>query len=101
MIRRATPAGLVQVLGFHSKPGIKPVLRNGSYTVLAKINQDRGVLTYPLCGNREQLLLAVYDGHGEHGEICSEFCGSALAIRIVALVAIRSVARSWPCPAPC
>eukprot|EP00965_Chrysotila_dentata_P261104 6214140-Pleurochrysis_carterae.AAC.2 len=32
------------------------------------INQDRGVVTYPLAGDPELLLLAVFDGHGPAGE---------------------------------
>ena len=31
------------------------------------------MLSYPLAGDRQQMLLAVYDGHGSQGELVSEF----------------------------
>ena len=39
----------------------------------AKINQDRGFITYPLAGDRQMALFCVYDGHGSNGEQVSEF----------------------------
>jgi len=36
-------------------------------------NQDRGTVVYPFAGNPEQAFFAVYDGHGEAGEMVSEF----------------------------
>ena len=56
-------------IGFHSNHGIKPA----GFGSTAKINQDRGVIQYPLADDKQQMLLAVYDGHGQHGEHCSEF----------------------------
>ena len=38
----------------------------------AKINQDRGFITYPLAGD-QQMVFCVYDGHGSNGEQVSEF----------------------------
>ena len=56
------PSGLV---GTYSNHGIKP----GPYgKPAAKINQDRGFITYPLAGDRAMALMAVYDGHGANGE---------------------------------
>jgi succinate dehydrogenase hydrophobic anchor subunit len=37
-------------------------------TVCAKINQDRGSITYPFMGSATAALLCVFDGHGEHGD---------------------------------
>ena len=48
----------------YSNHGIKP----GMYgKASAKINQDRGFITYPLAGDRQMALFCVYDGHGMHG----------------------------------
>ena len=58
------------VVGTYSNHGIKP----GPYgKPSAKINQDRGFITYPLCGDKTMCLMAVYDGHGSNGELVSEF----------------------------
>ena len=54
----------------YSNHGIKP----GMYgKASAKINQDRGFITYPLAGDRQMALFCVYDGHGSNGEQVSEF----------------------------
>ena len=45
----------------------------------AKINQDRGMISYPFCGDTQQMLLAVYDGHGVHGELVSEYASFTYA----------------------
>ena len=61
------PSNLV---GTYSNHGIKP----GPYgKPAAKINQDRGFITYPLSGDKSMCLMAVYDGHGANGEMISEF----------------------------
>ena len=52
-------------VGTWSNHGIKPC---ASGRASAKINQDRGQITYPLCGDRQMILLCVYDGHGTNGE---------------------------------
>jgi len=58
-------------IGLNSNHGIKP---SGAFSgSTAKINQDRGLVSYPFCGDPRQMLLAVYDGHGLHGELVSEF----------------------------
>ena len=51
-------------IGLHSNHGVKPSGSFGGTT--NKINQDRGLISYPLCNNAHQMLLAVYDGHGLH-----------------------------------
>ena len=35
---------------------------------MGKINQDRGLVAYPLAGDDQQGLFCVFDGHGKHGE---------------------------------
>ena len=58
------------VVGTYSNHGMKP----GAYgKPNAKINQDRGLITYPLADDQSMALLAVYDGHGANGELVSEF----------------------------
>ncbi|KAL7552607.1 hypothetical protein ACHAWF_015844 [Thalassiosira exigua] len=42
-------------------------------TATAKINQDRGGITYPYANSDRQALFAVYDGHGEGGELVSQY----------------------------
>ena len=58
-------------IGLNSNHGIKP--SGGFSGTTAKINQDRGLVSYPFCDDPRQILLAVYDGHGPHGEKISEF----------------------------
>ena len=58
------------VVGTYSNHGMKP----GVYgKPNAKINQDRGLITYPLADDQSMALLAVYDGHGANGELVSEY----------------------------
>lgn len=56
----AAPHGGADISTF-SCPGIMP---NPSGELAAKINQDRGVVRYPLAGRHDIALLAVFDGHG-------------------------------------
>ena len=42
-------------------------------TSIAKINQDRGGIIYPYANSHNMALFAVYDGHGEGGELVSQF----------------------------
>ena len=42
-------------------------------TCCAKINQDRGGIAYPYANSTQQALFAVYDGHGEGGELVSQY----------------------------
>lgn len=39
----------------------------------AKINQDRGGIAFPYGNNSRSALFAAYDGHGEKGELVSQF----------------------------
>lgn len=52
-----------------------PFMRNTEErpTMAAKINQDRGGVAYPYGNNRRTALFAVYDGHGQGGELVSQF----------------------------
>jgi len=59
-----------EFVGIHSNHGIKP--RGIGTGAVAKINQDRGVISYPFAQSSDQLLVGVYDGHGPHGERISE-----------------------------
>jgi hypothetical protein len=52
-------------IGTFSNHGIKPG-QHGRAT--AKINQDRGIITYPLAYNPNMAMLCVYDGHGTNGD---------------------------------
>ncbi|KAL9183970.1 hypothetical protein ACHAXT_002056 [Thalassiosira profunda] len=45
----------------------------GKKSSTAKINQDRGGIAYPYAGDATQALFAVYDGHGEGGELVSQY----------------------------
>jgi hypothetical protein len=39
----------------------------------AKINQDRGGITYPFANSSTTALFSVYDGHGDGGELVSQY----------------------------
>ena len=66
----AAPFDQAQV-GTHTRHGIMPGPRGFS---AAKINQDRGVVCWPVNGSCNQALLCIFDGHGSKGELVSEFC---------------------------
>lgn len=42
--------------------------------IKAKINQDRGGVAFPYGNSPKTALFAVYDGHGQGGELVSQFC---------------------------
>jgi serine/threonine protein phosphatase PrpC len=44
-----------------------------SYFVATKINQDQGVVGYPYGNHPKSALFAVYDGHGQWGELVGQF----------------------------
>ena len=46
---------------------------NNKPTTAAKINQDRGGVAYPYGNSPHTALFAVYDGHGQGGELVSQF----------------------------
>ncbi|CAM9872823.1 unnamed protein product [Pylaiella littoralis] len=60
------------VLGIHSCHGAEPGWGSGEED-LAKINQDRACVVHPFMGSETCALLCVYDGHGEHGDVVSNY----------------------------
>ena len=58
-----------ECLGTFSCHGIEP----GNHGVHDKINQDRGCLVYPFNKSTDEMLFLVLDGHGEQGDLVSEF----------------------------
>lgn len=76
----------MSTVGTYSCHGIEPVyehvefetfLRKGRNaappTAIAKINQDRGGIVFPYANRPQTALFAAYDGHGEGGELVSQF----------------------------
>jgi protein phosphatase 2C family protein 2/3 len=59
-----------QRIGVATKHGIAPVMGGAK----GKINQDRGLVSWPFNGSTAQALLCVFDGHGRNGEKVSEYC---------------------------
>eukprot|EP00746_Dinoflagellata_sp_MGD_P153938 gnl/MRDRNA2_/MRDRNA2_84547_c0_seq2.p1 gnl/MRDRNA2_/MRDRNA2_84547_c0~~gnl/MRDRNA2_/MRDRNA2_84547_c0_seq2.p1 ORF type:complete len:389 (+),score=57.75 gnl/MRDRNA2_/MRDRNA2_84547_c0_seq2:29-1168(+) len=59
----------LSAVGTYSFHGMKP--NNGAKA--KNTNQDRGSVVYPFAGNPQQAFFAVYDGHGEGGEMVSQF----------------------------
>ena len=57
-------------IGTLSSHGLKPGFDGKAND---KINQDRGLITYPFNEDKQAALLCVYDGHGVYGELVSEF----------------------------
>lgn len=57
-------------VGTFSSHGLKPGLAG---LANAKINQDRGLITYPFADNTDEALFCVFDGHGSNGENVAEF----------------------------
>ena len=66
---RKTPASPTRTwVTLVAERGARPCSQSGKFSgTTAKINQDRGVVSYPFCDDPQQMLLAVYDGHGLHG----------------------------------
>ncbi len=61
------------VVGMNSCHGVEPSYYDVD-GVTAKINQDRGCVVYPFGNHENQVLFAVLDGHGEYGDLVSNFC---------------------------
>ncbi|KAH8075894.1 protein serine/threonine phosphatase [Aureococcus anophagefferens] len=59
------------VVGTFSCHGIEPSYFTAGAT--AKINQDRGCVVQPYGGDPRRALFAVFDGHGERGDIVSDY----------------------------
>ena len=68
-------------IGTYSAHGIKPG-NNG--TAYAKINQDRGLVTYPFNDDPRMAFFGVFDGHGSNGEQVSEFVMWAVQAQLLA-----------------
>ncbi len=60
------------VVGMHSCHGVEPCCYELE-GVAAKINQDRGCVVFPFANNENQVLFAVLDGHGEYGDLISNY----------------------------
>ena len=57
-------------IGTYSSHGLKPGANGKANN---KINQDRGLVTYPFNDDEQAALFCVYDGHGANGESVSEY----------------------------
>ena len=70
---------------------------NNRTTQVAKINQDRGGVAYPYANSATSALFAVYDGHGEGGELVSQYAlgeiSRILEGRVIAENSVRTTAR--------
>ena len=63
-VKGASPSLLdPKLVGMHSNHGHKPDGRGNAEI----INQDRGMVSFPLGTNANQMLVGVYDGHGKLG----------------------------------
>jgi hypothetical protein len=83
------------VVGTFSAHGIEPLYQDSDEeeekdeesaanepTVIAKTNQDRGGVAYPYASDWHTALFAAYDGHGEGGELVSQFCMTEIQKRL-------------------
>mmetsp|Transcript_43384 Transcript_43384/g.48830 ORF Transcript_43384/g.48830 Transcript_43384/m.48830 type:complete len:531 (+) Transcript_43384:149-1741(+) len=69
------------VVGTYSCHGVEPIYDDGSVfqpsedklTMAAKTNQDRGGVAFPYGNSSRTALFAVYDGHGQGGELVSQY----------------------------
>jgi hypothetical protein len=69
------------VIGTYSCHGVEPsYYEEEGFT--AKINQDRGCVVFPFGDHPRQAVFAVFDGHGEHGDIISHFVMNELQSRL-------------------
>jgi protein phosphatase PTC2/3 len=67
---------------FGAQTPVRPIAPVKS-TSTAKINQDRGGVAYPYGNCPRTALFAVYDGHGQGGELVSQFALSEIQRRLV------------------
>lgn len=63
-------ASLEQFATTNGEPELAPPTKP---TMAAKINQDRGGIAFPYGNSRKTALFAVYDGHGQGGELVSQY----------------------------
>ncbi|CAN0008833.1 unnamed protein product [Ascophyllum nodosum] len=79
------PRSTRNVVGTYSCHGVEPSFDDDEEgAVMAKINQDRGCVVYPFNEDNQQALFCVFDGHGEHGDVVSDFVMHELRSRLVA-----------------
>jgi len=64
-------------IGTCTKHGVAP-LPGGK--AKAKINQDRGLVSWPFNSSAAEALMCIFDGHGNWGENISEFCMRAMPL---------------------
>eukprot|EP00903_Cladosiphon_okamuranus_P013274 g12376.t1 len=60
------------ILGIYSCHGAEPGWEEGDED-FAKINQDRACVVHPFMGSETCVLLCVYDGHGDRGDMVSNY----------------------------
>jgi len=75
-----TPPFALDAVGTFSCHGVEPGMRQGETN--AKINQDRGSVTYPLGKNGDYALFCVFDGHGAKGDKCSQFVNEKVVMKV-------------------
>jgi serine/threonine protein phosphatase PrpC len=68
-------------LGSFSCHGIEPGYTSAE-EVHEKINQDRGCVVFPFHNSIEEMLFVVLDGHGEQGELVSEFAMQQIVVTL-------------------
>lgn len=73
----------IAVIGTLTRHGIAPA-RSAGIMSKAKINQDRGLITWPFNGSYNQALVCVFDGHGINGERISDWCVEQITGRLEA-----------------
>jgi len=84
-------------VGIYSCPGLEPLYEEDAeeqdkdgnsdddevpVKCVAKINQDRGSVAYPYGKNLRCALFSVYDGHGEDGDLVSQYTMSEIHNRL-------------------
>eukprot|EP00656_Telonema_subtile_P054295 TRINITY_DN8082_c0_g1_i2.p1 TRINITY_DN8082_c0_g1~~TRINITY_DN8082_c0_g1_i2.p1 ORF type:complete len:323 (-),score=38.96 TRINITY_DN8082_c0_g1_i2:844-1812(-) len=78
-----TTLGTFSTHGLMPKPvGMLPI----------KVNQDYGICVYPFLGRKDQMLLLVCDGHGEHGTEASSICTHAIVHALESSACMRDCA---------
>ncbi|CAM9545095.1 unnamed protein product [Chrysoparadoxa australica] len=69
-----------ELLGTYSCHGMEPSWETGG--AAAKINQDRGCVVHPFLGSPACALFCVFDGHGEKGDVISNFAMNQMVERL-------------------
>jgi len=66
----------LEAVGTYSCHGVEPGQRQGETS--AKINQDRGAVSYPYGPDGKFALFMVFDGHGANGDKCSHYAMNSI-----------------------